>query len=83
MNKLNSGDLVYLPANFMLRKYNIDGTVREYCEIKYPCICILLKHEKRSSDVFYRGETWSAPNDLLEPYTGRHQREAKNVSYVN
>lgn len=83
MSKLSSGDLVYLPANFMLRKYNIDGTVREYCELKNPCICILLKYANENSDVFYRGETWSAPNDLLEPYTGRYQGERENASYIS
>lgn len=82
MISLNSGDLVYLPANFMLTKHNSDGTVSQYCELKSPCVCILLKSDELRSDLFYRGQTWTAPNDMLTPYVERQQGE-ENVSYTS
>ena len=81
MRTLNSGDLVYLPANFMLTKYNNDGTVSQYCELKYPCVCILLRSNESRSDLFYRGQTWTAPNDTLTPYTERHEGE-NNAGHI-
>ena len=35
---LSTGDLVYLPAHFMLTKVNDDGSISEYCELKEPYI---------------------------------------------
>ena len=82
MKTLNSGDLVYLPANFMLTKYNNDGTVSQYCELKHPCVCILLRSNELRSDLFYRGQTWTAPNDTLTPYMGRREGE-DNAGYIS
>lgn len=81
MRTLNSGDLIYLPANFMLTKYNNDGTVSQYCELKHPCVCILVRSNELRSDLFYRGQTWTAPNDTLTPYVERREGD-KNVGYT-
>ena len=82
MKTLNSGDLVYLPAHFMLTKFNNDGTVSQYCELKHPCVCILLRSDGQRSDLFYRGQTWTAPNDTLTPYVDEREGE-KNASYTS
>ena len=82
MKTLNSGDLVYLPANFILTKHNNDGTVSQYCELKHPCVCILLRSDEACSELFYRGQTCSAPNHVLTPYKDRREGE-KDASYTS
>ncbi len=80
MKSLRSGDLVYLPAHFMLTKLNNDGTVSQYCELKEPCVCILLRSGDVRSDIFYRGQTWNADNIALSPYIKKGEKE--HVSYT-
>lgn len=80
MYSFRSGDLVYLPSKFVLTKYNNDGTVSQYCEIKEPCVCILLKSAEQTSEVFYRGQTWTANNEHLNHYTQDEGEE--NVGYT-
>ncbi len=77
---LSTGDLVYLPAHFMLTKVNDDGSISEYCELKEPYIALLLKRYQTHSDLFYRGSIWTAPNDMLRNYAVKGR---ENVSHTN
>ena len=77
---LSTGDLVYLPAHFMLTKVNDDGSISEYCELKEPYIALLLKRYQAHSDLFYRGSIWTAPNDMLRNYAVKGK---ENASYTN
>lgn len=76
---LKSGDLVYLPAAFILTKRNSDGTVSQYLETKVPYRGLLLKMENNNCSIFYRGETWNAPVDMVLLYN----KGEDNASYAN
>jgi hypothetical protein len=63
------GDLVYLPAGFKLSQY-ADRTVTSYCELKVPCVCLVVgvESEPTLTSIFYRGEVWKAPSINLQNY---------------
>ena len=85
MRSLKAGDLVYLPANFRLRKHNRDGTISQYCELKEPSICIVVgcvSDITGDVDIFYRGQTWNASKDLLEPYVSGEKEKQNHASYT-
>ena len=77
---LRAGDLVYLPAHFILTRRNDDGSIKEYCELKEPYVTILVQKLQTHSDLFYRGSVWTAPNDMLRSYAAKGD---ENVSHAN
>ena len=79
MPTLRAGDLVYLPAHFILTKRNEDGTTSAYLETKIPYTAILLGVTNDYCRIFYRGGFWEAPLDMVETFN----RGERNVSHVD
>lgn len=79
MSSLNPGDLVYLPAHFILTKRNEDGTASAFLETKTPYRALLLGIADKYCRVFYRGDFWEAPIDMVENFN----KGGDNVSHIN
>ena len=79
MKRLNAGDLVYLPAHFILTKRNDDGTASAYLETKMPYMALLLGVSDKYCRIFYRGGFWEAPIDMVENFN----KGENNVSHIN
>jgi len=66
MKKLKKGDLIYLPSEITLYKFNKDAACRQTCKTPRPMTTAFVSRDNNLCEVLYNGEIWSVlVNDIF------------------
>ena len=76
---MKRGDLVYIPSEVMLYRYNDNqGVLSDYIKLDKPSSAVMLDSEQETCSVLFRGQTWFVSGKHLYPLNNDILMEKEN-----
>jgi hypothetical protein len=79
MKKMKKGDLVYIPSEVTLYRYNdSQGVLSDYIKLEKPSSAVVLDDEYGTCSVLFRGQTWFVSGKHVYPLNKDFIMEEEN-----
>ena len=78
---MKRGDLVYIPSEVTLYRYNDNqGVLSDYIKLEKPSSAVILDSEYETCSVLFRGQTWFANTRHIYPLNNDILTEEENAN---
>jgi hypothetical protein len=76
---MKRGDLVYIPSEVMLYRYNDNqGVLSDYIKLDKPSSAVMLDSEYGTCSVLFQGQTWFVNDKQVYPLNNNISTEEEN-----
>ena len=76
---MKRGDLVYIPSEVMLYRYNDkQGVLSDYIKLEKPSSAVMIDDEYGTCSVLFRGQTWFVSGKHVYPLDNNILTEEEN-----
>tara|TARA_Y100001963_G_C6711462_1_gene414488 strand:- start:242 stop:499 length:258 start_codon:yes stop_codon:yes gene_type:complete len=76
---MKRGDLVYIPSEVMLYRYNDkQGVLSDYIKLEKPSSAVIVDSEYGTCSVLFRGQTWFVSGKHVYPLDNNILTEEEN-----
>ena len=76
---MKKGDLVYIPSEVMLYRYNDNqGVLSDYIKLEKPSSAVIVDSEYGTCSVLFRGQTWFVSGKHVYPLDNNILTEEEN-----
>jgi hypothetical protein len=73
---MKRGDLVYIPSEVTLYRYNDNqGVLSDYIKLEKPSSAVMIDNEYGTYSVLFRGQTWFVNNKYVYPLNNNSTEE--------